>query len=841
MKTIKAKILRSFLAVSLISLVFTGLLSEMIMFNLRGIFTRNNEQIGFEAANSSETALTNQAVEDVSALVLAKAQVINREIEQVANDLGLIAAYVNNLYTNKNNFKLIPYKHPKDGPKGIPTMQWVLSPGMNFENVREETYLHGNMESVYDAVMKNNRGITSLYLTTATGINSGYDAYAEYKPEVFEGRNSAWYVNARDAGKLVYSDTYQDSFGRGLTLSLSIPCYGEKNAFVGVLGLDILIEDLNKMVMQTVVGETGYALLLRNDGKIISAPGLTEENERNMGFFLGSNHVDIYAEMQKQPNGAVKSTVSRNNETVEMYILWAPVETVGWNLVFALPVNDILAPAYEAHEKIEDMANETVRAADRQILYSNLMLIFLFTLVITFVIWTTARISGKITQPITTLEQSLSVIASGDLDMLINIKTGDEIERLGNSVNSMSLELKRYIANLQSVTAEKERIGAELNVAKKIQASMLPCIFPAFPHRDEFDIYAYMLPAKEVGGDFYDFFLIDENKLAVVIADVSDKGVPAALFMVIAKTLIKNNAQYGKSPQEVFETVNDMLCENNDADMFVTAFMGIFDISNGSFTYVNAGHNPPLIKRMGGNYDWLPTKPGFVLAGMNHMRYQQDEITLHEGDALFMYTDGVTEAKNRQNKLWGEAQLLEVANNNRVYALKDFIHNIKSEIDAFANGAEQADDITMLVLRCERYALSAMKELIIEARIDNLPDVHDFIAAELAASGCSAKLQNEIKVAVEEIFINIAHYAYAPDTGDVSIRITIGNTVNITFEDKGNSYNPLEKEDPDITTGAEERPIGGLGVFMVKKIMDAVEYRYEGGKNILMMSRNYLV
>jgi len=374
-------------------------------------------------------------------------------------------------------------------------------------------------------------------------------------------------------------------------------------------------------------------------------------------------------------------------------------------------------------------------------------------------------------------------------------------------------------------------------VAKKIQASMLPCIFPAFPHRDEFDIYAYMLPAKEVGGDFYDFFLIDENKLAVVIADVSDKGVPAALFMVIAKTLIKNNAQYGKSPKEVFETVNDMLCENNDANMFVTAFMGIFDISTGCFTYVNAGHNPPLIRRMGTHYEWLPTKPGFVLAGMNHMKYQQDEIILNEGDTLYLYTDGVTEARNRQSKLFTESKLLEIANNNCHCAPKEFIDNIKEEIDVFAGGAEQADDITMLVFRCEHCTMRARNELVIEAKLENLNTVHDFIVGKMEAAGCYAKLQREIKVAVEEVFINIAHYAYAPQSGDVTIRITVGNTVSITFEDRGKPYNPLEKDDPDITAGAEERQIGGLGVYMVKKTMDAIEYRHEDGKNILLMSK----
>ena len=318
-----------------------------------------------------------------------------------------------------------------------------------------------------------------------------------------------------------------------------------------------------------------------------------------------------------------------------------------------------------------------------------------FVVLLTLAFWLLSRF---ITRPITVLEQKLGFIACGDLDTVIDVKTGDEIERLGNSINSMTLELKDYIANIQSITAEKERIGAELDVATKIQASMLPCIFPAFPQRAEFDIYASMEPAKEVGGDFYDFFLINEHTLAVVIADVSGKGVPAALFMVIAKTLIKNNAQIGKSPEEVFETVNNLLCENNEAGMFVTAILGYLDIASGVFTFVNAGHNPPLL-RAGGTFDWRKAKPGFVLAGMEDTFYEQHTVTLNPGDELFLYTDGVTEAVNKEMELFTDLRLLETANRYFDLPLHEFCISIKREIDKFSNGAEQADDITMLVLR----------------------------------------------------------------------------------------------------------------------------------------------
>jgi sigma-B regulation protein RsbU (phosphoserine phosphatase) len=228
---------------------------------------------------------------------------------------------------------------------------------------------------------------------------------------------------------------------------------------------------------------------------------------------------------------------------------------------------------------------------------------------------------------------------------------------------------------------------------------MLPCIFPPFPDRAEFDIYASMLPAKEVGGDFYDFFLIDENKLAVVMADVSGKGIPAALFMVIAKTLIKNNAQSGMSPKEVFETVNEMLCENNEAGMFVTAFMGYVDLKNGQLTFVNAGHNYPLVKKADGAYEFLKTKPSLILAGMEGTVYNEYEITLAPSDVLYLYTDGVTEAVNTNMELFSDPRLLSVLNQYIDCPVRDLLTSVKQAIDIFVGDMEQADDITMLALK----------------------------------------------------------------------------------------------------------------------------------------------
>ena len=280
----------------------------------------------------------------------------------------------------------------------------------------------------------------------------------------------------------------------------------------------------------------------------------------------------------------------------------------------------------------------------------------------------------------------------------IEIKTGDEIQSLSESFNFMLAELENYIANLSKVTAEKERIGAELDIAKHIQASMLPCIFPAFPERKEFDIYATMEPAKEVGGDFYDFFMVDDTHLAIVMADVSGKGVPAALFMVIGKTLIKDHTSPGRDLGKVFTEVNRLLCESNSEELFITAFEGVLDLVTGEFVYVNAGHEMPFICKAGGDFEPYKIRAAFVLAGMEGMKYRAGSMMLEPGDKIFQYTDGVTEATNLQNELYGMDRLGAILNKVKNGTPNDILPAVKKDIDEFVGGADQFDDITMLCL-----------------------------------------------------------------------------------------------------------------------------------------------
>lgn len=349
-----------------------------------------------------------------------------------------------------------------------------------------------------------------------------------------------------------------------------------------------------------------------------------------------------------------------------------------------------------------DIDMNNVMKERRQFLVS--MLLFSGVLMLLSIAVTIFLMRRMATKPLSMLSKATLGFADSKegytMEDVINlpIKSKDEIGDLYHEIRSMQGRMVEYLENLTRVTAEKERIGAELNIATQIQADMLPRIFPAFPDRKEFDIYATMTPAKEVGGDFYDFFLIDEDHLGLVMADVSGKGVPAALFMVIAKTLIKNRAQMGGGPGEILQYVNEQLCEGNDAELFVTVWFAILDVKTGKGLAANAGHEHPALRRADGQYELVVYRHSPAVATMEGMRFREHEFELHPGDSLFVYTDGVAEATNAQEELFGTDRMLTALNRDPGAAPETLLRTVRKDIDAFVGDAPQFDDITMLGL-----------------------------------------------------------------------------------------------------------------------------------------------
>ena len=601
-------------------------------------------------------------------------------------------------------------------------------------------------------------------------------------------------------------------------------------------------------VTNLTIGESGYAFVVSHNGDIIMSKNLTVDEA---GHVVGTRNlfedpikaVHTIAEKIAAGERGVEQVTFEGNE---VYLAYESMENMPWSVVTTVSINEVLAPAKIGEHRIAalaDAANEDISGIIRPT-----AILFLCSIVVAIAPTLGYANSVRITRPLSKLTDHVKQISHGDLNSKIDINTGDEIQTLGDAFNKMTDDMNQYIRDLTSVTAERERHGAAMNVATQIQRDMLPNIFPAFPERKEFSIYATMNPAKEVGGDFYNFFMVDDSHLGVVMADVSGKGVPAALFMVIAKTIIKNQALAGDPPDQVFTHANDQLCENNGEGLFVTAFMGLLNLNTGDFTYVNAGHNPPLLRRSGGNYEYLKLDPGFVLADLDGMVHDSTTLKLGDGDTLFLYTDGVTEALNVQQELYGEERLQTALNDpaGRDLHVNQLLPCISGQLADFAQGADQADDITMLGLTFHtddqpvKDPIPGMKTMTVPAATDQLEAVQAFVAEQLSILDCPPEAMIQLQIAVEELFVNIAHYAYHPENGVAVVGCDLDKdnpSITIQFRDWGTPFNPLAKQDADITLSADERDIGGLGIYMVKEYIDEVTYAYEDGQNVLTMKK----
>ena len=563
-------------------------------------------------------------------------------------------------------------------------------------------------------------------------------------------------------------------------------------------GAEEFQKDIDKQVVGITrnrhVGQTGYVMILDGQLNIISAPS---------------------------------SLVNRNLAQA------APrVEMPDENTIFTMTINKTacrcLYQRAEGYYIFSVLPEAEATQARNVVIYVNTFMEILVFAILFALIY--LLIKKVVVNRIKTINSSLAKITGGDLNEVVNVRSNEEFASLSDDINSTVDTLKKYIAEASA------RIDAELEFAKNIQASALPNTFPAFPRRKDFDIYASMRPAKEVGGDFYDFYITDSDTLNFLIADVSGKGIPAAMFMMRAMTELKSLTEAGKPLNEVFTHGNNALCEGNDAGMFVTAWQGSIDLTTGNVKYAVAGHNPPLVRHGDGKFEYLRGRAGFVLAGMEDVNYRMQELQLQPGDIIYLYTDGVTEATNADSELYGEERLLNALNSGDFGDMNELCDFVKADVDRFVGGAPQFDDITMVALRYIGTPSISFEK----AEIKDITAVTEFVEAELEKIDCPMKTVMQINVAIDELFSNIVNYGYPDGPGPISVRFverTDPKAVYIRFEDEGIPYNPLTKEDPDITLSADERSIGGLGIFVVKKTMDDVRYKYENGKNILTVKK----
>ncbi|MFC1511595.1 SpoIIE family protein phosphatase [Candidatus Latescibacterota bacterium] len=513
-----------------------------------------------------------------------------------------------------------------------------------------------------------------------------------------------WYQIPKELNKPIWTEPYFDEGGGGILMATySVPFYeidGSEKKVKGIVTADISIEWLADIVKSLKILDTGYAFLISINGTIITHPNNDYiMNETIFSIAEASNNANLRTigkRIYSGESGFIDYTSVYSNE--DYWMNYAHIPSTGWTLAVLFPKDEYLADI-------------------RTMSFFVILFGFLgFTLIFVSVYFS----CQSTIKPLRAMAKVADEIGSGNLDVeLIPTRSHDEIGKLTEAFRFMKTSLKDYIEQLKQTTAAKERFESELKIAKDIQLSMLPRKFPPFPNRLEFEIFASMEAAREVGGDFYDFFFIDDHRLCFLVGDVSGKGVPAALFMVTVKTLLKFEAQHGfnqgdifrradgresrerrsrlQTPGDILSRVNSIIAQENDEAMFVTLFFAIFNTQTGELSYANAGHNPPLVYTKQDSFQYISMPKGIVLGVIPEYTFTTQQIQFNASDTIFIYTDGVTEAMNFKKELFGEERLKEKLINIKDKSSPNIIGYIRDEIKSFARGEEQSDDITMLI------------------------------------------------------------------------------------------------------------------------------------------------
>jgi sigma-B regulation protein RsbU (phosphoserine phosphatase) len=699
---ITGKILLILLGLSLLSLAFFSGIALNNMANMGRYALESNASLGASAVSDSTDALQRQAREQLLALAIDQAAISDALFDKVESETSLVASYMADLWERPADFPGGHTYFQDEQPDTIYTASVsVLAPGVTSSAVSTDLRLMSNLDKVFIPAFQADRNLTQLYAATESGITQLYP-WATGIPAGFDPRQREWYTRAKQYRSPGWTNTMIDAVSGTPMVTCYKPVYDEKRRLIGVVGADVTAETINQKIIGTQIGKNGYAFLIDGKGNIIAHPSMQGTGRKwdeafETGNLLNARDPElarIAAEMVDGMAGVGRCKL----DGTEKFIAYAPITSTGWSIGIAMPIDEIVAPVQAIRERIDTVTADFSSRINRQINEMLTAMILTSAGIIVAVAGIAYLLTRRITRPIIALNRGVQVIGQGDLDHRLVVTTGDEIQDLAEAFNKMSEDLKVYIRHLQETTSARERIESELRVATEIQTSMLPRTFPPFPDRKEFDLYATMQPAREVGGDFFDFFFISHSRLCLIIGDVCGKGIPAALFMAISKTLLRTEALHEPSPDQVLFSVNNTLCPDNEASMFFTGLCAVLDTETGELTIANGGHNPPLLCPAGGEFQYIKLPRGLVVGAMPDTAYVSNTYALRRHDTLVMYTDGVTEAMDEQGRLYSEARLLNCLNDLCGRSVADIVHGVRADIETFTGGTEQSDDITMLVI-----------------------------------------------------------------------------------------------------------------------------------------------
>ena len=651
----------------------------------------------------------------------------------------------------------------------------------------------------------------------------------------YEYHNMEWYQKPKLLGHAYWSDPYYDTGGGEMTMTTySLPLFDRNGEMYAVVTADISLDWLTKQLheldkknnntTEDVTWEDlqTYSFIISRNGSYIVHPD--KEHILNHSFFSYAQQTKdtiddhIGHEMITGKQGSAQFS----NDGIESHIFYKPIQRTGWSMAIIIPNSEMYFDA--------DLLGGII-----------IFLMGVGLLVLFFVCRTTIR---RITRPLQLFADSADEIAKGNFQTVLPIiKSKDEMHQLRNSFAQMQTSLVQQIEETKTINEAKGRMESELQIARNIQMSMLPKTFPPYPDRDDIDLFARLTPAKEVGGDLYDFFIRDE-KLFLCVGDVSGKGIPASLVMAVTRALFRTVSAHESNPAKIVGHINDNISDDNESNMFVTFWVGVLDLPTGRLRYCNAGHCAPLL--IGSGMGELPIIPNIPLGIMQGYKFEVQEATICYGTTIFLYTDGLTEATNLSDELFDEHRMLATAQQMYDADQYDPIHvvdTMEQAVKQFVGNAEQSDDLTMMAIqyRKKQKNIRMQHSITLNNDIEQVPQLAEFVDMVCEEVGFDLSVAIQMNLAIEEAVVNVMSYAYPAGTvGNVNIEAQANDErLKFTITDSGIPFDPTAKAEVDTTLSAEERPIGGLGIHLVRQLMDSINYERIDGKNVLTLRKKF--
>lgn len=632
-----------------------------------------------------------------------------------------------------------------------------------------------------------------------------------------------WFNKALNIKRDYWTDPYIDYDNKiDCMTSYVLPCLDSHGQVYAVLLADVDLIDLTADLNKVRPYDNSYSFIITKEGQYVAHPNkklILKDNIFNQAKALGSEDLaSVGKKMIADESGAIET----ETEGHSVLLCYAPMKRTGWSVCSVSPYSAVM----------HDLGSTTFTVLAILVIGLALLSVCIQILV------------KYISRPIKELTDAAYLIAKGNFNVsLPNVETKDDIRKLHDAFAHMQKSLRQYVQEIENTVRAKERIKSELSIARSIQMGLVPKEFSPFADYAELELYASLTPAKEVGGDFYDFFIRD-GKLIFAIGDVSGKGVPASLVMAITRTLFRMTSSTEDSPAKIVGKLNNAIAENNDTNMFVTFYAGSLDLTTCELVFCNAGHNAPLIIDKDGTTNYQEVECNLPLGVTPDFEYTNQTTILPKGCAMLLYTDGLTEAENVNEELFGDQRTKDAAEACANLPAKDIIEKMGQYLSSFVGKAEQSDDLTMMCFRLNENAAEQanMRRLVINNKLEESSKLVPFIDMVAAELGMSQSLKSSLNLAIEEALVNVIQYAYPPNTTK-KISLTARWTddkkhVDFTLKDCGKAFDPLKADVADINLSLEDRPIGGLGILLVRDLMDTVSYQRLNGENILNMGKD---